>query len=144
MRRGVFTALLLALALCLTACAGTNEAVKEADSFTIRLACESEGVYQVFYTYYVGGERRGMGGVADLDGAALSADAPLEFPILKEYFEDGDDLSAFSIDFSPYGEGDTVEIGATAPLEFPVSWGETYTVVLSGDRESGFTAELVS
>ena len=85
-----------------------------------------------------------MGGVADLDGAALSADAPVEFPLLKEYFEDGDGLSAFSIDFSPYGEGDTVEMGTTAPLEFPVSWGGTYTVVLSGDRENGFTAELAS
>ena len=77
MRKGIFAALLLALALCLTACAGANETA-EADSFTIRLACESEGVYQVFYTYYIGGEERGMGGVADLDGAALSADAPVE------------------------------------------------------------------
>lgn len=143
MRKGIFAALLLALALCLSACAGTDEAA-QADSFTIRLACESEGVYQVFYTYYAGGVQRGMGGVADLDGAALSADAPLEFPILKEYLEDGDDLSAFSIDFSPYGEGDTVEMGTTAPLEFSVSWGETYTVVLSGDRENGFAAELAS
>lgn len=143
MRKGRFAALLLALVLCLTACAGTDEAA-QADSFAIRIACESEGVYQVFYTYYIDGERRGMGGVADLDGKELSPDAPLEFPILKEYFEDGDGFSAFSIDFSPYGEGDTVEMGTTAPLEFAVSWGGTYTVVLSGDAESGFTAELVS
>lgn len=143
MRKGIFAALLLALALCLTACAGANETA-EADSFTIRLACESEGVYQVFYTYYIGGEERGMGGVAIWTGRRFPRMRPVEFPLLKEYFEDGDGLSAFSIDFSPYGEGDTVEMGTTAPLEFPVSWGGTYTVVLSGDRENGFTAELAS
>ena len=142
--RAAATALLLALAsLCLGAC-GAQDDRPEAEAVTLRLVCECEGVHQVLYSFYIGGERRGMGGMADIDGKALSPDQPLESAIPAALFEAGDDLSLFSIAFSPYGEGDTVEMGTTAPLEFPVSWGGTYTVVLSGDRENGFTAELAS
>ena len=131
------------LALCLAACAAPQEEVAD-DSFTLRLVCESEGMYQIFYTYYIDGVRRGMGGAADLDGGELSPDAPLEVPLPSAYFEEGDDLSAFSIDLSPYGKDDTAARGTTAPLAFPVQWGGTYTIILSGDEASGFTASLAA
>ena len=143
MKRACPLALMAVLALCLVACSAPREEVVE-DSFTLRFACESEGVYQIFYTYCVGGERRGMGGAADLDGKELSPDAPLEVPLFRASFEEGDDLSAFSIDLSPYGKDDTAARGTTAPLAFPAQWGGTYTIVLSGDEANGFTASLAA
>ena len=43
---------------------------------------------------------------------------------------------------SPYGEGDVREAGTTDPVAIPAQYGERYTVVLSGDREEGFTAAV--
>ena len=83
-------------------------------------------------------------GAADLDGKELSPDAPLEVPLFRASFEEGDDLSAFSIDLSPYGKDDTAARGTTAPLAFPVQWGGTYNIVLSGDEANGFTASLAA
>ena len=53
-------------------------------------------------------------------------------------------MGTFSMDVSPYGEGDTSEIATTDPVEIPAAWGGTYTVVFSGDQETGFRAELAA
>ena len=141
--RAAATALLLALAsLCLGAC-GAQDDRPEAEAVTLRLVCECEGVHQVLYSFYIGGERRGMGGMADIDGKALSPDQPLESAIPAALFEAGDDLSLFSIAFSPYGEGDTYPLGETEPLAFSAALGNSYTVTLSGDAQSGFRAALM-
>ena len=141
MRRLLALALAALACLTLAACGAPREA-EEADGFTLRLLCESEDIYQIFYTCYIGGDARCMGGAADLDGGELSPQTPLEMPVLQMNFEEGDDLSTFSIDLSPYGENDTAELGTTAPVAFPVQWGETYTLVLSGNAQQGFTAAL--
>ena len=57
---------------------------------------------------------------------------------------DGADLSQFAMDFSPYGEDDTSEIATTDKVSIPAAYGETYTVVFSGDETSGFQAVLQS
>ena len=46
------------------------------------------------------------------------------------------------MDFSPYGEGDTVELATTEQVDIPAKYGETYTILFTGDEESGFTAQL--
>ena len=59
-------ACVIVLALGLSACGG--QGAEGGDAFTVRVVCQSEDVYQIFYTCYVGGESRGMGGMADLEG----------------------------------------------------------------------------
>ena len=112
-----------------------------ADSFTLNVECESEGIYQIFYTFYLDGEEMGMGGMADLDGAPLGED-PLSVTFTSDQLEGGDP-AGFSIDFSPYGENDTAEIATTEPVSIDAAYGESYTVRFYGSREAGFAAELV-
>ena len=137
MKRLLVLCLALLLTTCLTAC--REEA---ADHFTIRLLCESEGVCQVFYTCYLDGTAAGTGGIADLDGEAFTPQEPRAIPISRSFLDGAEDLSAFSITFSPYGAGDTRELGTTYPLPISAAYGRSYTVVLSGDRAAGFRAAL--
>lgn len=139
MRQKAAIWLLAACLLLLSACGARTE--KE-NSFTVKVVCESQGIQQIFYTYYIGGASRGMGGMADLEGGALTEATDLTLTFQPASFDQGDDLSAFSIDFSPYGAGDTEEMATTEPLAFPVAYGERYTVIFSGSREEGFRAVL--
>ena len=128
------------LLLGLTACSGGDSE----DAFTVRVVCESPDVYQIFYTCYLGDEAVGMGGMADLEGGEITEDTDLTLTFPAAYFEDGAVLSQFAMDFSPYGEGDTSEIATTEKIAIPAAYGETYTVVFSGDEASGFQAALQS
>ncbi len=134
----VLAALILALALC--SCGGNSAA--GSDSFAVNIVCQSENVYQIFYSCYIDGEYFGMGGMADLDGNKLSADSELQLVFTKAYFEGLEDPSGFSLTLSPYGENDTSEIGTSNCVYIYAQYGESYTVVFSGDAESGFTAAL--
>ena len=60
------------LALCLTACGSGG-----GDAFTVQVICESPDIYQIFYTYYLGDEALGMGGMADLEGGEITPDSDL-------------------------------------------------------------------
>ena len=133
-------ACVIVLALGLSACGG--QGTGGGDAFTVRVVCQSEDVYQIFYTCYVGGESRGMGGMADLEGGELTEDTDLTLTFPRSCFEEGDDVGTFSMDFSPYGENDTSELATTARLSIPAAYGTCCTVVFSGDRETGFTAAL--
>ena len=106
------------------------------DSFTVEIICESEDIYQLYYACYQGDSCQGLGGVADPDGQALSPDTSLTvtFP--------SSDLEDFGIALSPYGRDDLTAITTTDPLIFPAEFGGHYTVVLFGDRESGFQVTL--
>ena len=119
-------ACVIVLALGLSACGG--QGTGGGDAFTVRVVCQSEDVYQIFYTCYVGGESRGMGGMADLEGGELTEDTDLTLTFPRTYFE----------------EGDTSEIATTDPVEIPAAWGGTYTVVFSGNQETSFRAELAA
>ena len=127
---------LLSLAGCQTAAKNAVQELEAQDAVTIQLVCQSEDVYQIFYSTYLEGEAYGQGGWADLDGKALTPETSLTASFDKEYFE-GKDISTLSMDFSPYGEGDTVE-----QVAIPAEYGETYTILFTGDEENGFTAQL--
>ena len=129
----------LTLLLGLTACGGSPSDSTEDSSFSVRIICEAP---DLFYTYYVDGVSRGSGGVADLNGSALTAESDLTLPFPQSRFEQGDDIALFSIDFSPYGRDDTAELATTQPIRIAAQYGQHYTVVLSGDREQGFQAVL--
>ena len=79
---------------------------------------------------------------AAAEGGALTEATDLTLTFRPASFDQGDDLSAFSIDFSPYGAGDTEEMATTEPLAFPAAYGERYTVIFSGSRAEGFRAVL--
>lgn len=135
----------VALSAALLSLAGCQTVVQEVDAqdaVTIQLVCQSEDVYQIFYSTYLEGEAYGQGGWADLDGKALTPETSLTASFDKEYFE-GKDISTLSMDFSPYGEGDTVELATTEQVAIPAEYGETYTILFTGDEENGFTAQLL-
>lgn len=135
------SAALLSLAGCQTAAKQAVQELNAQDAVTIQLVCQSEDVYQIFYSSYLEGEEYGQGGWADMDGQALTSETSLTASFDKDYF-DGKDLSTLSMDFSPYGEGDTVELATTEQVDIPAKYGETYTILFTGDEESGFTAQL--
>ena len=135
------SAALLSLTGCQTAAQQAVQELNAQDAVTIQLVCQSEDVYQIFYSTYLEGEEYGQGGWADMDGKALTSETSLTASFGKDYF-DGKDLSTLSIDFSPYGEGDTVELATTEQVDIPAKYGETYTILFTGDEESGFTAQL--
>lgn len=128
----------------LTACAAPPEQAEEIpdDTFAVRLICESRDIYRIYYSCYLDGAYYSMGGVADLDGKTLTEEAPMTIYFPKSYFDGAEDISTFSMDFSPYGESDTSELATTARLSIPAAYGTCCTVVFSGDRETGFTAAL--
>ena len=129
----------------LTACGVQASAPPEAvpdDTFAVRLICESQDIYRIYYSCYLDGAYYSMGGVADLDGKALTEEAPMTIYFPKSYFDGAEDISTFSMDFSPYGESDTSELATTARLSIPAAYGTCCTVVFSGDRETGVTAAL--
>ena len=135
------SAALLSLTGCQTAAKQAVQELNARDAVTIQLVCQSEDVYQIFYSTYLEGEEYGQGGWADMDGKALTSETSLTASFDKDYF-DGKDLSTLSMDFSPYGEGDTVELATTEQVDIPAKYGETYTILFTGDEESGFTAQL--
>ena len=135
------SAALLSLTGCQTAAKQAVQELNAQDAVTIQLVCQSEDVYQIFYSTYLEGEEYGQGGWADMDGKALTSETSLTASFDKDYF-DGKDLSTLSMDFSPYGEGDTVELATTEQVDIPAKYGETYTILFSGDEESGFIAQL--
>lgn len=112
------------------------------DAFTVKIICESQGIYQIFYSYYVDEAYCGMGGVADLDGGELTAESDLTIVFPRTYFEEGQDISRFSMDFSPYGAEDTSEMATTERIYIDAEYGSTYTIVFSGDQNTGFAVEL--
>jgi hypothetical protein len=111
------------------------------DSFTVKVICESNGISMIFYSSYINGEHFDDGGMADSQGNELTSESTLEVVKTKSYME-GNDIAGFSMDFSLYGKNDTSEIGTTNRVDIPAEYGQTYTIVLRGDKDSGFTAEL--
>ncbi len=120
----------------------TSGCSKPSDSFTLLIICESKGIYQIFFTSYVNDEKWAIGGISSVDHLELSADAPLKKEFSKAYFEGQEDISGFSIDFSPYRKDDLHEAGTTNVLHINAEYGKVYTVVISGDALTGFSAKL--
>lgn len=128
---------LLFLVTALTAC---SEKTVD-DAITIKVICESKELYQIYYTCYVDDIKCNSGGWADLDGGEITEKTDLSAVMNKELLEK-DDISHFSIDFSPYGKNDTSEIATTDKIYIDAEYGKSYTIIFSGDREHGFKAEL--
>ena len=138
MKRGGFGALLVLILFSAFLLSGCSQNPKD---FTVKVRCESTGIYQIFYTCYIDGESCGMGGMADLNGGEITAETDLTLTFTESYLE-GKDISRFAIDFSPYGKDDTSEIATTEKVYIDAEYGNTYTVVFSGDEDSEFTAQL--
>ena len=143
MYRALCAAAALALALLLAACGAAPKEETAQDAFSIRVRCEAKQVYQIFYTCYLNGEYYGKGGMANLDGGEITEDSELVLDFPQSFFENDADLSAFSIDFSPYGKEDTEEIATTPRVAIDAEYGKSYTIRFSGNEESGFKAELM-
>ena len=97
----------VALSAALLSLAGCQTVVQEVDAqdaVTIQLVCQSEDVYQIFYSTYLEGEEYGQGGWADMDGKALTSETSLTASFDKDYF-DGKDLSTCPWIFLPTAKG---------------------------------------
>lgn len=132
----ILTAVFLMI-FTLGSCASKNE-----NAFTVKVLCQSREIYRIFWTCYLDGERCGSGGMADLEGNEITEQTNLTLSFSRDYFEGKEDVSGFSIDFSPYGKNDTSEISTTEPVRIPAEYGKTYTILFSGDRASGFQGIL--
>lgn len=131
------------LALTITACGGAPAAQPGEDAFSIKVICESEGIYQIFYSCYLQDEYYAQGGIADLDGKEITAESDLTLTFPRSYFE-GEAISGFAIEFSPYGKDDTSELATTEKVRFAPAYGKTYSIRFSGDKKTGFQARLES
>lgn len=120
-------------------CSCKNE---DENGFTVKVFCQSRGIYQIYWTCYLDGERWGSGGMADLEGNEITEQTDLTLHFPRDYFEVKEDVSGFSIDFSPYGKSDTSEISTTEPVKISAEYGKTYTILFSGDRTIGFKGIL--
>lgn len=139
MKRIAAVILFLCIPMVFAACSPKNDS--DPNAIYIKIKCQSEDVYQIFYSSYIDGQYYGMGAVADQDGRRLTSDMVLETVLTKSYFEDSD-VSLLSMDFSPYGENESYEMGTTNQVAIKAEYGKTYTVLISGSKESGFTATL--
>lgn len=137
MKKNIAGGLLLILSLSLLGCQ-----MKQDAAFTIKLICESDDIYQLYYSAYLGEKRCSIGGVANPDQTALSPERPIdvEFTQMKLYRKD--DVSNFVLTLSPFGKDDKKAIATTEKLAIPAEYGKTYTVVFSGDRLQGYTLSL--
>lgn len=104
----------------LTACAAPPEQAEEVpdDTFAVRLICESQDIYRIYYSCYLDGAYYSMGGVADLDGKALDAESPMTIYFPRSYFDGAEDISSFSI-------------------RRQITRGSTPRIIRRSDREAG-------
>lgn len=139
MKQIIIVMLIICLPIIFSACA--QESNSDPNAIYIEIKCQSADVYQIFYSSYIDGQFYGMGAVADQDGRMLTSDMVLQTVLTKSYFEDSD-VSLLSMDFSPYSENESHEMGTTNRVAIKAEYGKTYTVLISGSKESGFTATL--
>lgn len=139
MKKMVAIILIICLPMIFSSCA--QESNSNPDAVYVEVKCQSADVYQIFYSCYIDGQSYGMGAVADLDGRMITYDMVLQTELTKSYFEDSD-VSLLSMDFSPYGENESHEMGTTNQIAIKAEYGKTYTVLISGSKETGFTATL--
>lgn len=139
-RRVAFLPLFLALVLLLSACEAAPEEAADPSLYGAR-HLRKRRCLQIFYTFYIGDESRGMGGMADLEGKVLTSETDLSLTFTESYLESAD-ISQFSMDFSPYGKDDISEIGTTNRVYIPAEYGATYTIIFAGNEADGFTATL--
>ncbi|MCM1364849.1 MAG: hypothetical protein NC122_10105 [Faecalibacterium sp.] len=135
---GLFCA--LAVITTFFGCAASEEKA-DPNAVTIGIRCDCEDIYQVYYSTYIGDKSYGIGSVADLDHNKMTANRVYETKLTKEYFENGD-VSKLVMDFSPYGKDDTHEQGTTNKVEINAEYGKSYVIVITGDKEQGFSAAL--
>lgn len=122
------------LAFCmLTGCG------EKTDSFTVELVVDITGAYSVYYTSYIDGVLANSGANADLDNNELEEGRVLEYTFVPALFDEGADLSKFSIDFSPFDNESQYELGRTNAVEFSAEYGKTYRIHLKQD-ENGYYA----
>lgn len=133
---GILVIVVLAIFLLFKFTSANNNKLK------FRVICESEDIYKIFYTMYVDDQKYSTGGFSDLDGNVITDKTDLSFSFSKDYFE-GNDISKISFEFSPYGKDDVEEIGITNKLKINAKYGNEYVITFSGDRESGFKAEVM-
>lgn len=111
------------------------------NAVNIEIRCECADVYQIFYSTYINGQYYGMGAAADMDGRMITSDMVLKTVLTRSYFE-GADISSLAMDFSPYGKDESHEMGTTNQVQINAEYGKTYTILISGDTDSGYTATL--
>lgn len=138
MKKMAAAMMIICLPIIFSACGQSNS---DPNAIYVEIKCQSADVYQIFYSSYIDGQYYGMGAVADQDGRMITSDIVLQTVLTKSYFEDSD-VSLLSMDFSPYGENESHEMGTTNQVAIKAEYGKTYTVLISGSKESGFTAVM--
>ena len=133
------------LAACQTAAkeAFAQDAAAKEDAVTIQLVCESEDVYQIYYTAYLAGKESGMGGWADVDGGVLTPESDLSAVLTKDLLGEGD-VSTLSMDFSPTGKGTPWSLPPQSRWTSPRNTGKAIPLSFPGMRKAGSPRSCVN
>lgn len=142
--------LALACLLSLAACGG-RAAPESGDAsdggstpengFSVRVTCD-QAVDQISYTTCVSGEHRITGGQVILDRDDTEEETVFTLSFSSGDFKEEDNLSEFSISLAPVQPEERGDPAFTEPVSIPAEYGGEYAVLLSGDSESGYTAQL--
>lgn len=132
---------ILIIIICVVGFLFFKQKNNDEDFVTFKVECQSKGIYMIFYRMYINGERYADGGISNVDHQELSPDkiSTLKFP--KAYFE-GNDISKISFTLSPYGKDSEEEMGTTNELKINAKYGNTYNIILGGNKEEGFIIKL--
>ncbi len=151
--------ILAALSLSLTACngqyrepaAGENEVLLAVD---VNTEPEDE-IRLLSYDFFTDGEIVSGGGINNADGEPLT-DMVYYFRVKRDIdVPENADISTLSVQLYVGSELDNINnLSASAahtgetkvgePLEISAEWGDTYHIEINGDKESGYTSQLVT
>lgn len=118
----------------------TNVA-KTPKAFYIQITNNSDSeIYALHTEYYLNGAPIGGGLTGYADGSNIRKGDIMTREYEERDFPKRADLFGFQIEYYVIDK-DGNEFPAGKTLNFPVSYGETYTLVLTGNYESGFEVE---
>ena len=139
-RRSSYYTLAAILILCVICGFGIG-GNQTSGAFYLSVRVDSAGVYGIHFEYSINGEPTGGGVIGNADGSEIAVGDTLEKDFISSDFPDGADLTGFSVSlFAVMKDGS--ELPAGGELSFPVEFGKTYTLEISGDTASGLAAAM--
>ncbi len=153
--RKFISALLFAavIAVSCVGCTGSSsEVTAEQDEVLLEVTLETEDeIYMVSYDTFIDGDMVNGGETGNVNGSAITDNVYIS--LTEDDFPEGSDLSALSIQFYiAYTTDNAGDIESAAnhdgqdivsnELSIEAAYGNKYSIVISGGKESGYAASL--
>ncbi|NLW70796.1 MAG: hypothetical protein GX061_06930 [Eubacteriaceae bacterium] len=144
MRRLLFIVWALVTAMCLGSCGFVKQSEMTGlplDSFVLEITVQGKGVYGVHIEYLIGGEPMGGRFMGYADNSEIRKGEVFHDEYLKGDFKEGSDISEMEIFVFAVTE-DQSELSAGEKIPVKAALNTKQALILSGDPEQGFTAQL--